>query len=99
MNNSLILLSSLALLSIGGPFATAADDAKKKDPASPPAAKPAGVPPSPPPTSFSPVVPSEDFKTTFERMKAEKAGLEKKQQALLAERYDLRDDPAPGGFR
>ena len=73
-----------------------ADEPKKKDPAVPPASKPAGVPPSPVPTSFAPVVPSEDFKTTLERMKAEKPAIEKKHSDLLALRYDLRDDPAPG---
>jgi cytochrome c peroxidase len=86
----------LALVLAGGAFAGGADDPKKKDAAPPPASKPAGVPPSPVPTSFSPVVPSEDFKTTLERMKAEKPAIEKKHSELLATRYDLRNDPAPG---
>ena len=96
MNAPRILLRSVAIAILSGSFATAADQPKKEDPVSPPASKPAGVPPSPVPTSFSPVVPSEDFKTTLERMKSEKAGIEKKHHDLLVERYDLRDDPAPG---
>ena len=96
MNAPNILLRSLAIAILSSSFAAAADEPKKKDPAPPPASKPAGVPPSPVPTSFSPVVPSEDFKTTLERMKAEKAAIEKKHHDLLDERYDLRDDPAPG---
>ncbi len=50
----------------------------------------------PPPSSYMPVVPKEDFKTTMARMKAEKAGIEKKHADLLAERYDLADRPAAG---
>jgi cytochrome c peroxidase len=96
MNAPHILLRSVAIAILSGSFATAADEPRKKDPAPPPASKPAGVPPSPVPTSFSPVVPSEDFKTTLERMKSEKPGIEKKHHDLLVERYDLRDDPAPG---
>ena len=94
MNASHILLRSISLLILAGSLATAAEN-KKKDPVPPPVSKPAGVPPSPVPTSFMPVVPSEDFKTTMERMKSEKAGIEKKHSDLLAARYDLRDDPAP----
>lgn len=70
---------------------------KRNDPAAPPpASKPAGVPPAAVPTSYSPVVPQEDFKTTLARMKGEKDAIERKHQELLALRYDLRDDPAPG---
>lgn len=50
----------------------------------------------PPPTSYAPVVPKEAFPATMERMKSEKAAIEKRQADLLAERYDLRDDPAAG---
>ena len=87
MNASKKLPGSIALLVLIGSFAWAADEPKKKGPA---------PPPSPIPTSFAPVVPKEDFKTTMARMKAEKPAIEKKHQDLLAERYDLRDDPAPG---
>ena len=83
MNCSFLLLHSTALLFLAGSLAVAADEPKKKEPA-------------PPPTSFAPVVPKEDFKTTMERMSAEKAAIQKKHSDLLAERYDLRDDPAPG---
>ncbi len=64
-----------------------AEEPKKKD---------AAPPPSPVPTSYMPVVPREDFKTTMERMKAGKAAIEKGHHDLLTARYDLRDDPAPG---
>ena len=61
------------------------------------AADPPATPPvAPPKTSYMPVVPKEDFKVTMERMKAEKAAIMKRQADLLAERYDLRNDPAPG---
>jgi cytochrome c peroxidase len=63
--------------------------------ADPPAAAPAAAPP-PPKTSYSPVVPKEEFETHMERMKAEKAAIMKRQNDLLAERYDLRNDPATG---
>jgi cytochrome c peroxidase len=94
MKPSLLYFSAATLFATS--FASGAEDTKRKTDAPPPASKPAGVPPSPVPTSFSPVVPKEDFKTTLERMKAEKAGIEKKQHDLLLQRYDLRDDPAPG---
>lgn len=47
-------------------------------------------------SSFMPVVPKEPFKTTMERMKSEKAGIEEKQMTLLNQRYDLSDRPAQG---
>lgn len=94
MNAPRFFLRPLVMLCVAGSLATAADAPKKNDPTPPPVAKPPGAPPVP--TSFMPVVPKEDFKTTMERMKAEKAGIEKKHQDLLAARYDLRDDPAPG---
>jgi cytochrome c peroxidase len=75
--------------------ALTANAQKASDPAPPPASKPAGNPPSPVPTSFSPVVPSEDFKTTLNRMKGEKPKIEKVHHDLLELRYDLRDEPAP----
>ena len=43
------------------------------------------------PSSYSPVVIQEDFGSIMKRMSAAKAGVNKKQQALLEEeRYDLR---------
>jgi cytochrome c peroxidase len=48
------------------------------------------------PTSYMPVVPKEEFETTMNRMKSEKAGIEKKQADLLAQRYDLSNKPASG---
>jgi cytochrome c peroxidase len=51
---------------------------------------------APPPSSYSPVVIKEDFKSTVSRMKGEKAGIEKKQKALLNERYDMSDRAAKG---
>src|SRR6188768_1558003 len=50
----------------------------------------------PPPSSYQPVVAKEDFATVFKRLGAEKAGIMKRQQALLAERYDLANRPAKG---
>ncbi len=81
MKFSKVLFRCLPVLILAGSFAPAADEIKKKDPV---------------PTSFSPVVPKEDFKTTMERMKAEKPAIEKRQHDLLALRYDLRDDAAAG---
>ncbi len=48
------------------------------------------------PTSFSPVVIQEDFASVVKRMSAAKAGLMKKQAALLEERYDMANRPASG---
>ena len=48
------------------------------------------------PTSYAPVAITEDFATTMNRMKEAKAGIEKRQQDLLNERYDLGDRPASG---
>ncbi len=81
------LLRSLSLFLVTGTIVTAADEPKKNDGA---------PPPGPPATSYMPVVPKEDFKSTMDRMKAGKAGIEKNHADLLAARYDLRDDPAPG---
>jgi hypothetical protein len=50
----------------------------------------------PPPSSYMPVVPKEDFSTVMSRMKSEKAGIVARQNALLAERYDLGNRPAKG---
>jgi len=50
----------------------------------------------PPKSSFAPVVAKEPFAETMARMKAEKLAIMKKQMDLLTQRYDLRDDPAPG---
>ena len=48
------------------------------------------------PSSYSPVVITEDFASTMARMKAEKAGIMKRQMDLLNERYDLGNRPAQG---
>jgi cytochrome c peroxidase len=50
----------------------------------------------PPKSSYAPVVAKEPFSETMARMKAEKPVVMKKQMDLLAQRYDLRNDPAPG---
>ncbi|HEX6083001.1 MAG TPA: cytochrome B6 [Thermoanaerobaculia bacterium] len=47
-------------------------------------------------TSYSPVVTTEPFAAVMARMKGEKAAVMARQRALLAERYDLADRPAPG---
>ncbi len=47
-------------------------------------------------SSYAPVVPKEDFSDMMARMKAEKPNVMKRQKDLLQERYDLRNDPAPG---
>ena len=49
-----------------------------------------------PKSSYAPVVPKEEFSAAMSRMKAEKPAIMKRQQDLLQERYDLRDDSAPG---
>jgi len=50
----------------------------------------------PPKTSYLPVVAKETFSETMARMKGEKPAIMKKQMDLLEQRYDLRNDPAPG---
>ena len=45
-------------------------------------------------SSFSPVVPQEDFASVMRRMSGAKAELDAKQKSLLAERYDLGNRPA-----
>ena len=47
-------------------------------------------------SSYAAVVAKEPFSETMARMKAEKPGIMKKQMDLLQQRYDLRNDPAPG---
>jgi cytochrome c peroxidase len=49
-----------------------------------------------PPTSYMPVVPHETFAAVQRRMQADKAGVAKRHQALLAERYDLANRAAKG---
>lgn len=49
-----------------------------------------------PPTSYSPVVITEDFATTFKRLVAEKPAVLQKQKELLNSRYDLSDRAAGG---
>jgi cytochrome c peroxidase len=51
---------------------------------------------TPPPTSYAPVVVTEDFNTTLNRMKNAKPGIEEKQKAVLESRYDLANRPAAG---
>jgi cytochrome c peroxidase len=48
------------------------------------------------PTSYMPVNITEDFSTTMGRMQAAKPGIEKRQQDLLEQRYDLGNNPAKG---
>ncbi len=50
----------------------------------------------PPKSSYAPVVAKEPFAETMARMKAEKVAVMKKQMDLLGQRYDLKNDPAPG---
>jgi cytochrome c peroxidase len=49
----------------------------------------------PPVSSYMPVT-EDDFRTVLGRMRAAKAGIEARQQELLAARYDLGDRPAAG---
>jgi cytochrome c peroxidase len=91
-----IFLRAFSPVFLAASLAIAADEPTRRDPLPPGASKPAGVPPTPIPTSFSPVVPKEDFATTLKRMTAEKPAIQKKHQDLLTARYDLRNDPAPG---
>lgn len=51
---------------------------------------------APVPTSYSPVAITEPFATTMARMSDAKAGIMKRQMALLKERYDVGDRRAPG---
>ena len=48
------------------------------------------------PSSYAPVDIHEAFATIMTRMSAAKAGIMKRQIALLEERYDLSNNPAPG---
>ncbi|WP_423202728.1 cytochrome B6 [Legionella nagasakiensis] len=47
-----------------------------------------------PPSSYSPVVMKEDFKTTMNKMMAEKKAINDRQQDLLKQRYDLSNKPS-----
>ena len=47
-------------------------------------------------SSYAPVALTEKFSEVMARMKSEKTAVMKRQMDLLQERYDLRDDPAPG---
>ena len=76
---------SVASFAFGFVFAAsalAADPSPKKesDPhlSKPAASQPTTNTPTTVPTSYMPVVPKEDFKTVMERMKSEKAAIEKK---------------------
>ena len=53
------------------------------------------APAGPPPSSYLPVN-EDDFRTVITRMRAAKAGIEQRQQGLLAARYDLGDRPVAG---
>ena len=46
------------------------------------------------PTSYAPVANTKDFKSVMASMKAEKSAVMKRQMALLAQRYDLKNMPA-----
>ena len=48
------------------------------------------------PSSYAPVVIKDDFSSTMERMKTQKAEIMERQMKLLEERYDLSDRPAQG---
>lgn len=50
----------------------------------------------PQPTSFAPVDLKEPFASVIARLKGEKAEAARKQNEVLADRYDLADRPAPG---
>jgi cytochrome c peroxidase len=52
--------------------------------------------PAPVPTSYMKVDITEPFQVTYDRMKAARPGIEKRQQDLLAQRYDLANRPAKG---
>ena len=54
---------------------------------------PAGAAPA---SSYAPVALQERFPAVMARMKAAKAGLRRRQMALLSDRYDLSDRPAAG---
>ena len=56
----------------------------------------AGARASGPPASSYLSVNEDDFPTVLARMRAAKAGIEQRQQALLAARYDLTDHPGAG---
>jgi cytochrome c peroxidase len=53
-------------------------------------------PPPKVPSSYMPVVETETFAATHDRMSAAKSGIMKRQMDLLAERYDLSNKPAAG---
>jgi cytochrome c peroxidase len=55
-----------------------------------------GQPAKKPPSSYMPIVADEDFDTLMKRMSAAKADIMKRHMALLEERYDLSNRPAPG---
>ena len=48
------------------------------------------------PTSYMPLDLTESFDSVLSRMRAAKAGVEKKHATLLAERYDLANRALPG---
>lgn len=53
-------------------------------------------PPAQMPTSYMKVDITEPFQVTMDRMKAARPAIERRQQELLAQRYDLANRPAPG---
>ena len=65
------------------------------EPASTPATAPSNSQASgAPPTSYMPVIMQEPFQTVMKRMSAAKDAINKKQQDLLNQRYDLTDNPS-----
>ncbi|HYV26251.1 MAG TPA: cytochrome B6 [Candidatus Eisenbacteria bacterium] len=55
----------------------------------------ASTAPGQPQSSYAPVIPKEEFSAAMSRMKTEKQALMNRQNDLLQERYDLRNNPAP----
>lgn len=85
MKPILTLLRSSSLLSFACTLALGAEGMKDRDGTSPTR-----------PSSYMPVVSTENFTATRDRMTAEKSGIARRHHALLEARYDLRDDPVPG---
>ena len=59
-------------------------------------AQPPGNQPAAPPSSYAPVVINEPFATVLARMSGAKTAVNKRQADLLAQRYDLSNQPAAG---
>jgi cytochrome c peroxidase len=89
MKSQLWLLGLAALLACGLAVWKAGVGAAAQAPAAAVQAAKAPV------SSYSPVVPHESFADTVKRMTAEKPEIEKRQAALLEQRYDLQDIALP----